>query len=59
MRDVNISINAAFNKLHVVLSQCAGLIGENILHLREEDAAAGRLTSQTVLSDMHVNEGLL
>lgn len=59
MRDVNISINAAFNKLHVVLSQGAGLIGENILHLREDDTAAGRVMSQTGLSDTHGNKGLL
>lgn len=33
MRDVDVPIDTAFNKLHVVLSQSASLISKHILHL--------------------------
>ena len=37
VRDVDVPINTAFNKLHVVLSQSAGLISEHILHLGDRE----------------------
>lgn len=39
VRDVDVPVDAAFNKLHVVLSQGARLISKHILHLggKEEE----------------------
>ena len=55
MRDVDVPIDTAFNKLHVILSQSARLISKHILHLggkeeREEDkgTSANCLEADTV-----------
>lgn len=54
MRDVDIPIDAAFNKLHVVFSQSARLICKHIFHLggKEEEGEGKGMSAKSLNADI-------